>query len=363
MRPEEIWRPRAQGGKGNLVVDKIPGQQWEPEGQQLVKPIQRENEGTALSKGLLGGVSQRPTIHGAEKMPSFSQDDAGYSYRSEDTMHTRVDSYPFPIVVKHFPEGSCFDKHQGLKVGEKENEVSDCRKKGNLMGCPSNLSGRNPYAYAECDKNLNYLSAFMTNHEVPLEGRPYKCSSCGKSFMLLERLIRHQKNHTGVKPHKCGQCGKCFSQRNHLKKHERIHTGVKPHKCSQCGKCFTHRDHLKNHQRIHTGERPYDCPECGKKFSRREHLKKHERIHTGEKPYECRQCGKCFRQREHLVGHLRTHNAEWPLKCPECGREFSRRDILLKHLETHKGQKSYKCGKSFNQKGRLIKIQSTPSPH
>ncbi|XP_008104007.2 zinc finger protein 436 isoform X3 [Anolis carolinensis] len=344
-RPGEIWRPCAKGGKGNLVVDEIPKQQWESEGQQQIKPIQRENEDTSLSIGLTGAVSQTSTIHGAEEMSSFLQADVGCSYRSEDTMRIRADSCPFPKVLKDFPEVSCFDKHQGLKAREKENEVSDCMTKENLMGCPSNLSGRNIYDYADCDKTLNYLSAFMTNHEVPLEGRPYKCSSCGKSFTLLERLIRHQKNHTGVKPHKCAQCGKCFSQRNHLKKHERIHTGLKPHKCSQCGKCFIHRDRLKNHQRIHTGEKPYDCPECGKKFSRREHLKKHERIHTGEKPYECCQCGKCFRQREHLVGHQRTHTAEWPLKCPECGRDFSRRDLLLKHLESHKGQKSYKCGK------------------
>ncbi|XP_042306286.1 zinc finger and SCAN domain-containing protein 12-like isoform X3 [Sceloporus undulatus] len=140
MRPDEIHRTYAETAKGNFVAVEILGQRWEPEGQQRENPVRKETACTELAKGLTGAVSQTSTMHGTEEIPSFLQDEEGYSCRSGYVMHSREDSYECPIGLKHFPEVSCFDKNQGLKVREKENEVSEYIKKENLMGCPSKLS-------------------------------------------------------------------------------------------------------------------------------------------------------------------------------------------------------------------------------
>ncbi|KAH0630557.1 hypothetical protein JD844_013731 [Phrynosoma platyrhinos] len=141
MRPEEIHRTCAETAKGNFVAVEILGQIWEPERQQRENPVRRENECTELSKDLTGAVSQTSTMHGTEEMSSFLQDEGGYSFRSGYMIHSREDSYECPVALKHFPEVTCFDKHQGLKVSKKENEVSEYIKKENLMGCPNKLSG------------------------------------------------------------------------------------------------------------------------------------------------------------------------------------------------------------------------------
>ncbi|XP_061475904.1 zinc finger protein 250-like isoform X1 [Rhineura floridana] len=378
--PEETHGMLADISERNiLLMAEIRGQRCESKGRQGEKPVWRANECRELAEGLTGAICQTSTVQKREDVPFFSKYNRRYHYRSERVvMHTDRDHCESPMSGANFQQYAYRNK-QGLEVGEKENEVSEYRKRNNLTENHSNHTGMKPYICPMYGESFRPLKKHQGIHS---DARPHECSSCGRCFFESKALTKHQIIHTGVKPYKCSQCGKCFRQRVHLKTHERIHTGEKPYKCSQCGKSFSRSESLMRHQRIHTGEKPYGCSQCGKCFRQRQHLIGHQRIHsscgkyvskskaltkpqvvhTGVKPYKCSQCGKCFRQRIQLKAHEKIHTGEKPYECLECGKSFSRSGSLIRHQKIHTREKMLQCsecGRGFCRRDKLIRHQRT----
>ncbi|XP_042306283.1 zinc finger protein 197-like isoform X1 [Sceloporus undulatus] len=323
MRPDEIHRTYAETAKGNFVAVEILGQRWEPEGQQRENPVRKETACTELAKGLTGAVSQTSTMHGTEEIPSFLQDEEGYSCRSGYVMHSREDSYECPIGLKHFPEVSCFDKNQGLKVREKENEVSEYIKKENLMGCPSKLS-------ADDDS----VSEKEKEGSVQQEGPRRELSE--ERYTEERCCIRHlMAVHSGAPLFECSHCGKGFTKQKDFISHQMTdHTENNGDMCPDSGTSDREKMSLVKHQTPHMGEFSCKDPNCTDNFEDNRFFVSHCRMNEKEQPHQhldyqmhflegsnpegyvgtCSECGKCFRNERCFVNPQRTHMQEQSYK-------------------------------------------------
>ncbi|XP_044281328.1 zinc finger and SCAN domain-containing protein 12-like [Varanus komodoensis] len=316
--PAETHRTLAEISQWNFPVStENHEQRWESRAEQLEKQllVAGENESSEFTEALTAAVSKSYTMQTEGETFLFSKHSRKCRYKpGHVTIHTREIPYKSSTSGENVQQKRSFDQHHGAQTGEKQYELSECRK----------------------------------------------------DFHRREDLISYRNNHTEEESFGCKEDGKSASGKRAFKRDQSIQTEGKRYQCTQCGKSFRHRQTLTKHQKIHTGEKLHECLVCGKGFTSREPLLRHQRIHTGEKPYECSQCGKCFRQRVHLMCHHKTHTGEKPFTCPECGRNFSRRDKLIRHQRIHRRQRPYthpECGKSFDQIVTLVKHQSIDEGH
>ncbi|XP_061894437.1 zinc finger protein 32-like isoform X1 [Entelurus aequoreus] len=52
--------------------------------------------------------------------------------------------------------------------------------------------------------------------------------------------------------------------------------------------------------------------------------------------FECSQCGKTFGQKGYLIRHMITHSGKKPFSCPFCAKRFFFKEYLTRHMTVHK---------------------------
>ncbi|KAL1490465.1 hypothetical protein ABEB36_013153 [Hypothenemus hampei] len=98
------------------------------------------------------------------------------------------------------------------------------------------------------------------------------------------------------------------------------------------------------------------CEICGQNFKTKSgydnHMKKHGNVedeikllslNKSEEKSSCNICGKTFNQKGSLVRHLAIHTGESRYQCEECGKKFLHHSSFTMHKKIHAGQRNFKC--------------------
>ncbi|XP_071037980.1 zinc finger protein 568-like [Parasteatoda tepidariorum] len=247
----------------------------------------------------------------------------------------------------------------------------------------------NAFVCYVCGKLCPSNDSFKMHFNLHTGERPFPCCDCGRSFIQRGNLIRHLASHekakvssndhrdyltcTGERTYICKECGKSFSRISNLKTHVRSHTGERPYACNICLKSFSTKQRLLTHKvslhqlceelEMYLGGAPnsnsynfrkhgscHVCNICNRQFGRKSSLNRHYVIHTGERPYSCTECD------NFNSSNISSYSSPWV--CNVCRKLFPKRSALKIHFMTHTGERPHtckECGKSFTQKGNLMR--------
>ncbi|KAF7235353.1 hypothetical protein EYD10_17818 [Varanus komodoensis] len=239
--PAETHRTLAEISQWNFPVStENHEQRWESRAEQLEKQllVAGENESSEFTEALTAAVSKSYTMQTEGETFLFSKHSRKCRYKpGHVTIHTREIPYKSSTSGENVQQKRSFDQHHGAQTGEKQYELSECRKdfhrREDLISYRNNHTEEESFGCKEDGKSASGKRAFKRDQSIQTEGKRYQCTQCGKSFRHRQTLTKHQKIHTGEKLHECLVCGKGFTSREPLLRHQRIHTGEKPYECSQ----------------------------------------------------------------------------------------------------------------------------------
>ncbi|WAR18146.1 ZN665-like protein [Mya arenaria] len=290
-----------------------------------------------------------------------------YTHRRE-AVHMSPSSKRCQFCNMEFRHMSILERHLRIHTGEKPFKCPICER-----GFTRNSSMKRHYL-TEIKLLSKYIYKSLRNPVLIVSASLRRCQFCEKEFRHLSLLKRHMRTHTGEKPFKCPVCERGFTQKTSM----RVHLFISSRQCKFCGKAFRHISLLERHVRIHTGEKPFQCPVCEQGFTWKSSMKRHlftaheehftslctfcgrylpspsllarhVRVHTGERPFKCPVCGKSFTQKGSMMrGQLR--------QCPYCSKYFPTPSLLAMHVRVHTGEKPFKCpvcSQGFAQKGTM----------
>ncbi|XP_064652574.1 PR domain zinc finger protein 15-like [Lineus longissimus] len=231
-----------------------------------------------------------------------------------------------------------------------------------------------------CDSEFFNVNEFF-KHSLE-HSTPYKCGSCQRPYRSMHALEEHTKVCTGEwSDTTCPTCGKVFRDVRYLDRHKLLHTRPK-YECEHCHKMFHRKDYYGYHmckrpdgtvvrvKHSHAAQnkfpeedpQPHLCPTCGKSYVSVGNLNKHMKRH-GEKQFQCPTCARRFHLKATLKTHMQfVHTKIKGAQCPHCGKMLKSKNTVLAHIKYfhHDNVMIYTCetcGKTFRQKGNLLKHQ------
>lgn len=184
---------------------------------------------------------------------------------------------------------------------------------------------------SESEEKLSQFETVTWKEECSVEATPrknYICKTCSKTYTTSWGLQCHISVH-GIRKYFCDICHKTFSVQQNLIKHQRLHIPV--YDCKQCGMVFENKNALVNHLQVHNDKKVYTCKQCGNCFQLPTFLKRHCELYCN-KDLTCEICSQTFKTHESLVTHLQSHvGNDNKYKCFDCGKSFYQRGALIKH--------------------------------